>query len=52
MNVTDHEIEDAALEGARTYIELQERTKLGTVCGQCKDEAEKLLDGYIQKHFK
>ncbi|MDP8266041.1 MAG: iron-sulfur cluster assembly scaffold protein [Candidatus Aceula meridiana] len=51
MNVTDHEIEDAVLEGARTYLELQERTKLGTVCGECKDEAEKLLAGYIQKHF-
>lgn len=51
MNVTDHEIEDAVLEGARNYYELQERTKLGTVCGQCKDEAERLLAGYIKKHF-
>jgi nitrogen fixation NifU-like protein len=52
MNVTDHEIEDAVLEGARTYLELQEHTKLGTVCGQCKPEAEKLLTQYIEKHFK
>ena len=51
MNVTDHEIEHAILEGARTYYELQERTKLGTVCGQCKDEVEKLLSEYIKKHF-
>ncbi len=51
MNVTDKEIEDAVLEGARTYYELQERTKLGTVCGQCKDEAVRLMDGYIKKHF-
>lgn len=51
MNVTDHEIEDAVLEGARTYLELQERTKLGTVCGQCEGAARKLLDQYIQKHF-
>ena len=51
MNVTDHEIEESVLEGARTYEELQERTKLGTVCGQCKDTAIKLLDKYIQKHF-
>ena len=51
MNVTDHEIEEAVLEGVRTYLELQEHTKLGTVCGQCKDEAEKLLTGYIKKHF-
>lgn len=51
MNVTDRDIENAALEGARTFLELQEHTKLGTVCGQCKDEAEKLLKEYIKKHF-
>jgi len=51
MNVTDQEIERAVLEGARTYIELQEHTKLGTVCGQCKNEAEVLMNDYIDKHF-
>ena len=47
----DHEIEEAVLEGARTYQELQERTKLGTVCGQCQEEATELLKKYIAKHF-
>ena len=51
MNVTDHEIEEAVLEGARTYLELQEHTKLGTVCGQCKEEAHKLLTESTEKHF-
>ncbi|MBF0521898.1 MAG: iron-sulfur cluster assembly scaffold protein [Candidatus Omnitrophica bacterium] len=51
MNVSDTEIEHAVLEGARTYLELQEHTKLGTVCGQCEPEARKLLEKYIQKHF-
>jgi len=51
MNVTDREIEDAALEGARTFYELQERTKLGTVCGQCEEEATDLLREYVEKHF-
>ncbi len=51
MNVTDHEIEEAVLDGARTYLELQEKTKLGTVCGQCKDEATELLNRYIEEHF-
>ena len=51
MNVTDHEIEEAVLEGSRSYMELQEKTKLGTVCGQCKDEAIRLLGVYIKKHF-
>jgi len=52
MNVTDHEIEQAVLEGARTFYELQEKTKLGTVCGQCKGEATRLLEKYIDKHFR
>jgi nitrogen fixation protein NifU and related proteins len=51
MNVTDHEIENAVLEGVRSMIELQEHTKLGTVCGQCKDEANELMNTYINKHF-
>ncbi|MBW2045582.1 MAG: iron-sulfur cluster assembly scaffold protein [Deltaproteobacteria bacterium] len=51
MNVTDQEIEHAVLEGARTLIELQEKTKLGTVCGQCKGQATVLLNDYIRKHF-
>ena len=52
MNVTDHEIEEAGLEGARSFLELQEQTKISTVCGKCKDEAESLLKGYIKKHFE
>lgn len=51
MNVTDIEIEQAVLEGTRSYYELQEKTKLGTVCGQCKDEATALLEQYLKKHF-
>ncbi len=51
MNVTDFEIEHAVLEGARTLLELQEHTKLGTVCGQCKDEATRVMKEFIEKHF-
>ncbi len=51
MNVTDHEIEHAVLEGARTLYKLQERTKLGTVCGQCRDEATKLINTFVHQHF-
>ena len=51
MNVTDREIEDAVLEGARTFYGLQERTKLGTVCGQCEEEATDLLREYMDKHI-
>lgn len=51
MNVTDHEIEESVLEGARTYLELQEHTKIGTVCGQCKEESILLMNEFIKKHF-
>lgn len=47
MNVTDKDIEKAVKDGAHTLEELQYRTKLGTVCGQCKEQAEKLLHEYV-----
>lgn len=52
MNITDLEIEHAVLDGVRTFIELQERTKIGTVCGKCKDEATKLIEEYKKKYFE
>ena len=52
MNITDKEIESAVLEGAKTYQQLQEKTKAGTVCGQCKDETLRLMEEYNSKHFR
>jgi nitrogen fixation NifU-like protein len=46
MNVTDKDIERAAREGAKTWLDLQNKTKIGTVCGQCKKKAEELLHEY------
>ena len=46
MNVTDKDIEDAVKDGVSTYLQLQEHTKLGTVCGQCREKAEELLHQY------
>jgi len=51
MNVTDQEIEHAVLEGARTFYELQEMTKVGTGCGECQEEVTQLLEAYKEKHF-
>jgi nitrogen fixation NifU-like protein len=51
MNVTDQEIEHAVLEGARTFYELQEMTKVGTGCGECEQEVTELLETYKNKHF-
>lgn len=43
MNVTDKDIEQMVKDGARTYEELQHESKIGTVCGQCKDKTNELL---------
>ena len=51
MNVTDKEIEEAVLDGARSFLEIQEHTKAGTVCGKCKEDILKLLDKYKKEHF-
>jgi len=51
MNITDQEIEHAVVEGARTFYELQEMTKVGTGCGECEQEVTQLLETYKTKHF-
>lgn len=51
LNVTDKEIEEEVLEGAATFEELQERTKIATACGTCKDKAIQLFEAYRQKYF-
>ena len=51
MGVTDQDIEHAVLEGARTFYELQEMTKVGTGCGGCKEEVKELLEKYKEEHF-
>lgn len=51
LGITDAEIENAVLEGARNYYQLQERTKIGTVCGKCKDKSIELLEEYKKKYF-
>lgn len=50
IGVTDHDIEDAVLEGADTYERLQELTKVGTGCGRCKTKVEGLLNKFIEKY--
>jgi len=52
LGITDAEIEQAVLEGAGNYYQLQERTKIGTVCGKCKEKSLKLLEEYKSKYFK
>ena len=52
MEITDHEIEEAVLEGARTFYELQEITKISTGCGECRQDASLLMHEYISRHFE
>ena len=47
IGVTDLAIESAVKEGDRSFEDLQKRTKIGTVCGECKTEAEELLHQYV-----
>jgi nitrogen fixation NifU-like protein len=46
LNITDKDIEEAVKAGARDWSQLQEATKIGTVCGGCKGKAEELLHEY------
>jgi nitrogen fixation NifU-like protein len=43
LNITDKDIETAFHNGARSWDDLQSATKIGTVCGGCKDKALELL---------
>jgi nitrogen fixation NifU-like protein len=51
LGITDAEIENAVLEGARNYYQLQEHTKIGTVCGKCKEKSLELLEKHKAKYF-
>jgi nitrogen fixation NifU-like protein len=45
LGITDKDIENAWKNGARNWEMLQQATKIGTVCGKCRDKATELLHG-------
>ncbi|MDR2149508.1 MAG: iron-sulfur cluster assembly scaffold protein [Spirochaetaceae bacterium] len=47
LGITDKDIETAFHNGARTWEALQQATKIGTVCGGCKDKALELLHEFV-----
>ena len=47
LNVTDKDVELAVRGGVKTWEQLQEATKIGTSCGNCKGKAEALLHEYV-----
>ena len=46
LGISDKDIEAAFHQGARTWEQLQQATKIGTVCGGCKEKALELLHGF------
>jgi nitrogen fixation NifU-like protein len=46
LGITNKDIESAYHKGSRNWEQLQQATKIGTVCGQCKDKAMELLHGF------
>ena len=51
LKITDHDIEEAVLEGADTIEKVQARTKVGTGDPSCLPEAEQLIRFYKEKYF-
>ncbi len=51
VDVTDHEIEDAVLEGKQTWEDVQKKTKCGTGCGACRPRVESLIKQYKLQYF-
>ena len=49
--VTDHDIEEAVLEGAVTFDEVQKKTKVGIGNKQCIPEVEQLIKFYKDKYY-
>ena len=49
--VTDHDIEEAVLEGATTLEQVQKKTKVGVANKQCIPEVEQLIRFYKEKYF-
>ncbi len=51
LKITNKDIEEAVLEGARTFEDVQERTKVGIQDKNCIPEVKELIEFYIKKHF-
>ena len=47
LGITDKDIEKAFQQGARTWEALQQATKIGTVCGKCKEKAMEHVHGLV-----
>ena len=46
LGITDKDLETAWKNGARSWEQLQQATKIGTACGSCKTKALELIHGF------
>ncbi|MDZ7822108.1 MAG: iron-sulfur cluster assembly scaffold protein [Candidatus Marinimicrobia bacterium] len=51
LDISEEDIRMEVLEGVKDFSSLQERTKIGTVCGQCVDDAKTLVNFYVGKYY-
>lgn len=51
LKITDHDIEEAVLDGADTFEKVQAKTKVGTGDPSCIPEVENLIRFYKDKYF-
>lgn len=51
LKITDHDIEEAVLEGADTLEKVQAKTKVGTGDPSCIPEVEQLIRFYAEKYY-
>ena len=52
MSITNGNIKEAVYAGASTLEEIQEATGASTVCGQCADDIEHLIDFFTAERDK
>lgn len=51
LKITDHDIEEAVLDGADTLLKVQQKTKVGVADPSCIPEVEQLIRFYKEKYF-
>ncbi|MFA6190243.1 MAG: iron-sulfur cluster assembly scaffold protein [Candidatus Staskawiczbacteria bacterium] len=51
LNITDHDIEEAVLEGARTLLDVQKKLKVGVGDPEAVPEIEQLIKFYFEKYY-
>jgi NifU-like protein involved in Fe-S cluster formation len=51
LNITDHDIEDAVLEGAKTLLDVQKKLKVGVGDPEAIPEIEQLIKFYLEKYY-